>query len=93
MEQQSRRGLLKNAAKAAVAVTGGAMLAPAAKAQVTGKLEKKTYPPKTQATRSPPHRRKSLSSPARLLRQSALSRRCRSALQGHDRRAHEARAR
>jgi 2-iminobutanoate/2-iminopropanoate deaminase len=43
MEQQSRRGLLKNAAKAAVAVTGGAALAQTAKAQVTGKLEKKAH--------------------------------------------------
>jgi enamine deaminase RidA (YjgF/YER057c/UK114 family) len=45
MEQQSRRGLLKNAAKAAVAVTGGAALAQTAKAQVSGKLEKKSYGP------------------------------------------------
>ena len=37
MEQQSRRGLLKNAAKAAVAVTCGAALAQTAKAQVSGK--------------------------------------------------------
>ena len=42
MEKQSRRGLLKNAAKAAAAVSAGAALAPAtAKAQATGKLEKK----------------------------------------------------
>jgi enamine deaminase RidA (YjgF/YER057c/UK114 family) len=40
MKQQSRRGLLKNAAAAAVAATGGAMVA---QAQTTGKLEKKTY--------------------------------------------------
>ncbi|MCU1226859.1 MAG: Endoribonuclease [Edaphobacter sp.] len=53
MEQQSRRGLLKNAAKAAVAVTGGAMVAQSAKAQVSGKLEKKAYPPKTQADKVP----------------------------------------
>jgi len=48
MEQQSRRGLLKNAAKAAAAVTGGAIMAESAKAQVSGKLEKKSYgaPPK-----------------------------------------------
>jgi enamine deaminase RidA (YjgF/YER057c/UK114 family) len=46
MESQSRRGLLKNAAKAAVAATGGAALAGTAKAQVTGKLEKKSYPTK-----------------------------------------------
>jgi len=46
MDQQSRRGLLKNAAKAAVAATGGAMVAGKASAQVTGKLEKKAYPAK-----------------------------------------------
>jgi enamine deaminase RidA (YjgF/YER057c/UK114 family) len=49
MEQQSRRGLLKNAAKAAVAATGGAMIAQSAKAQVTGQLQKKSYPPTTPA--------------------------------------------
>jgi 2-iminobutanoate/2-iminopropanoate deaminase len=43
MEQQSRRGLLKNAAKAAVAVTGGAALAQNAKAQVSGNLQKKSH--------------------------------------------------
>lgn len=53
MEQQSRRGLLKNAAKAAVAVSGGAMLAPAAKAQGTATREKKAYPPKTHADKIP----------------------------------------
>jgi enamine deaminase RidA (YjgF/YER057c/UK114 family) len=46
MDRQSRRGLLKNAAKAAVAATGGAMVAGKASAQVTGKLEKKAYPAK-----------------------------------------------
>jgi 2-iminobutanoate/2-iminopropanoate deaminase len=46
MENQSRRGLLKNAAKAAVVATGGSALAATAKAQVAGKLEKKSYPPK-----------------------------------------------
>ena len=45
MEQQSRRGLLKNAAKAAVAVTGGAALAQTAQAQVSGKLEKISHGP------------------------------------------------
>ncbi|WP_035359547.1 RidA family protein [Edaphobacter aggregans] len=53
MENQSRRGLLKNAAKAAAAVTAGAALAPSAKAQVSGKLEKKSVPPKTQADKVP----------------------------------------
>lgn len=43
-QQQSRRGLLKNAAKAAVVATGGAMAAKSASGQVTGKLEKKSYP-------------------------------------------------
>jgi len=46
MEQQSRRGLLKNAAKAAVVATGGTMMAKSASAQTTGKLEKKSYPAK-----------------------------------------------
>jgi enamine deaminase RidA (YjgF/YER057c/UK114 family) len=41
MEMQSRRGLLKNAAAAAVAVTGAAALAPEAKAQ-SASWEKKT---------------------------------------------------
>jgi enamine deaminase RidA (YjgF/YER057c/UK114 family) len=52
MEQQSRRGLLKNAAKAAVAVTGGAALAQTAKAQVSGNLQKKSHgaPPKNGET-------------------------------------------
>jgi 2-iminobutanoate/2-iminopropanoate deaminase len=53
MEQQSRRGLLKSAAKAAAVVTGGAILAETAGAQVSGKLEKKSYPPKTQADKVP----------------------------------------
>jgi enamine deaminase RidA (YjgF/YER057c/UK114 family) len=53
MENQSRRGLLKNAAKAAAAVTAGAALAPAAKAQTAGKLEKKSVPPKTQNDKVP----------------------------------------
>ena len=53
MENQSRRGLLKNAAKAAAAVTAGAALAPAAKAQTAGKLEKKAVPPKTQNDKVP----------------------------------------
>src|ERR1700733_12199249 len=53
MEQRSRRGLLKNAAKAAVAVTGGAMVAQTAKGQVSGTLQKKNYPPKTQADKVP----------------------------------------
>jgi len=53
MENQSRRGLLKNAAKAAAAVTAGAALAPSAKAQTAGKLEKKSVPPKTQADKVP----------------------------------------
>ena len=53
MEKQSRRGLLKNAAKAAVVVTGGTALTQTAKAQVSGKLEKKAVPPKTQADKVP----------------------------------------
>ncbi|WP_158942830.1 RidA family protein [Granulicella sp. S190] len=46
MENQSRRGLLKTAAKAAAVATGGAALAGTAMAQATGKPEKKSYPPK-----------------------------------------------
>jgi len=53
MQQQSRRGLLKNAAKAAVAVTGGAMITETAKGQVTGTLQKKNYPRKTEADKAP----------------------------------------
>ena len=53
MEKQSRRGLLKNAAAAAVAVTGGAALTQTASAQVSGKLEKRSIPPKTQADKVP----------------------------------------
>lgn len=45
MNESTRRGLLKNAAKAAVAVGGGAMIAASsAKAQPHAKLEKKRYP-------------------------------------------------
>jgi enamine deaminase RidA (YjgF/YER057c/UK114 family) len=47
MQKQSRRGLLKNAAKAAVAATGGAVTVKSASAQGTGKLEKKAYPAPT----------------------------------------------
>ena len=49
MQKQSRRNLLKNAATAAVAVTGGAVLFNSAEAQTSGKLEKKSYPIKTNA--------------------------------------------
>ena len=93
MEQQSRRGLIKSAAKAAIAVTGGVALSKTAKAQVTGKLEKKSYPPKTQADRVPTTPTKApLFSSAVVLRQSSLSRRCWGALQRHHRRTHETRA-
>lgn len=52
MDQQSRRGLLKNAAKAAVAVTGGSALALTAQAQASGKLQKKSHgaPPQNGET-------------------------------------------
>jgi 2-iminobutanoate/2-iminopropanoate deaminase len=43
MEKQSRRNLLKNAAVAAAAATGGAMIGKKAEAHTTGKLEKKSY--------------------------------------------------
>ncbi len=54
METQSRRGLLKNAAKAAAAVTGGAMLSEAAIAQAPAKAEKKAYPARTAEQTSGP---------------------------------------
>jgi 2-iminobutanoate/2-iminopropanoate deaminase len=44
MEQQSRRGLLKNAAIAAAAVGSAAVLSETASAK-TPKMEKKSYPP------------------------------------------------
>ncbi len=44
MNQQSRRGLLKNAAVAAAAVGSSAILSETASAK-TPKLEKKSYPP------------------------------------------------
>jgi 2-iminobutanoate/2-iminopropanoate deaminase len=43
MGTQSRRGLLKNAAKAAAVATGGSMLAATSEAQKSSKLEKKAY--------------------------------------------------
>jgi enamine deaminase RidA (YjgF/YER057c/UK114 family) len=57
MQKQSRRNLLKSAATAAVAVTGGAVLFNSAEAQTSGKLEKKSYPVKTNtdnAAAAPP---------------------------------------
>jgi enamine deaminase RidA (YjgF/YER057c/UK114 family) len=58
MEKQSRRGVLRNAAAAAAALTAGATAAPAQTgSQPTGKLEKKAYPVKTNAdnaTATPP---------------------------------------
>lgn len=44
MEQQSRRGLLKNAAMAAAAVGSAAVLSETASAK-SSKMEKKSYPP------------------------------------------------
>jgi 2-iminobutanoate/2-iminopropanoate deaminase len=43
MEMQSRRGLLKNAAKAAAIATGSAMVAGESEAKASAKLEKKAY--------------------------------------------------
>src|ERR1700684_2557428 len=43
MGTQSRRGLLKNAAKAAAIATGSSMVGAAAEAQKSSKLEKKAY--------------------------------------------------
>jgi 2-iminobutanoate/2-iminopropanoate deaminase len=56
MENQSRRGLLKNAAKAAAIATGGVMLSAAAKAEAPAaeKLEKKSYPPRPASDTAPP---------------------------------------
>jgi 2-iminobutanoate/2-iminopropanoate deaminase len=56
MENQSRRGLLKNAAKAAAVATGGVMLSAAAKAEAPAaeKLEKKSYPARPASDTAPP---------------------------------------
>lgn len=56
MEIQSRRGLLKNAAKAAAVATGGVMLSTAAKAEAPAaeKQEKKSYPPRPASDTAPP---------------------------------------
>jgi 2-iminobutanoate/2-iminopropanoate deaminase len=43
MEMQSRRGLLKNAAKAAAIATGSAMVAGKSEAKASAQLEKKAY--------------------------------------------------
>jgi enamine deaminase RidA (YjgF/YER057c/UK114 family) len=43
MGTQTRRGLIKNAAKAAAIAAGGSMAGAAAEAQKTSKLEKKAY--------------------------------------------------
>ena len=43
MGTQSRRGLLKNAAKAAAIATGGSMVGAASEAQKSSKLDKKAY--------------------------------------------------
>jgi 2-iminobutanoate/2-iminopropanoate deaminase len=53
MENQSRRGLLKNAAKAAAVATGGIVLGKTAEAQTSGKLEKKSYPAHAPAEGAP----------------------------------------
>jgi len=52
MEQQSRRGLLKNAAIAAAAVGSAAVLSETASAK-TPKLEKKSYPPPKEGAETP----------------------------------------
>ena len=53
MGTQSRRGLLKNAAKAAVVATGGTMLGAAAEAKKTSTPEKKAYSCKPNADNAP----------------------------------------
>jgi 2-iminobutanoate/2-iminopropanoate deaminase len=57
MGTQSRRGLLKNAAKAAAIATGGTVLGAAAQAKSSSKLEKKAYscnPNADNAPKAPP---------------------------------------
>jgi 2-iminobutanoate/2-iminopropanoate deaminase len=57
MGTQSRRGLLKNAAKAAVVATGGTVLAKTAQAKTSSKMEKKAYsckPNDDNAPKTPP---------------------------------------
>jgi 2-iminobutanoate/2-iminopropanoate deaminase len=53
MGTQSRRGLLKNAAKTAAIVTGSTMLGSKAEAQKSGKLEKKAYSCQPSADTAP----------------------------------------
>lgn len=53
MGTQSRRGLLKNAAKAAVAATGGTMLGAAAEGKKMSAVEKKAYSCKPNADNAP----------------------------------------
>jgi enamine deaminase RidA (YjgF/YER057c/UK114 family) len=53
MGTQSRRGLLKNAAKAAAIATGSTMLAGKSEAQALGKLEKKAYSCQPSADTAP----------------------------------------
>jgi enamine deaminase RidA (YjgF/YER057c/UK114 family) len=53
METQSRRGLLKNAAKAAAIATGGTMLGAAAEAKKSSSLEKKAYSCNPNADNAP----------------------------------------
>ena len=60
MEQQSRRGLFKNAAKAAFLATGGAIMSKSAHAQVSGALEKKSYPANSPPRKIPTPRSRSI---------------------------------
>jgi enamine deaminase RidA (YjgF/YER057c/UK114 family) len=53
MGPQSRRGLLKNAAKAAAIATGSSMLGATAQAEKSGKLEKKAYSCNKNADNAP----------------------------------------
>jgi 2-iminobutanoate/2-iminopropanoate deaminase len=53
MEMQSRRGLLKNAAKAAAIATGSAMLAEKSEAKASATLEKKAYSCQPNADTAP----------------------------------------
>jgi enamine deaminase RidA (YjgF/YER057c/UK114 family) len=54
MEKQSRRGLLKNAAMAAAAVSGAAALSKSASAKTaSAPMQKKSYPPAKESAETP----------------------------------------
>jgi len=65
MEQQSRRGLLKNAAKAAAVATGGIVLGKTAEAQASASLKKSRTQPSPNQTQ-PLLRRHCFQAPSRM---------------------------